>query len=759
MAIESIDDLWLEEKDLIKINPAYTQYISTRNPTVLFVSEIDSVSLEGPIYVETVMSLAKSWKSVGKICDVLCTHSTLEEIWFALGQLKAKNLILCRRESGTFRHAPLWWARQCPSYPNSRNPLPVHIQNFSAATTDSFKRNLEKLHVVESKRPAAIIAIVDDYLDRRLHELQLRLRHDKISLFLVRLIGLASWIGPMFNWAESGCCRCLGGRVAMNRPVETLLRVRMGTAFKLKRAILPTAIELASALAAAEFVRYFAANSTNVADPLMIKSLDHITLQVDQHRFTPPATCPVCRDTDSLPSKGLSLVDRKVIETDGGLRTETAEETFARLSHLVSPITGIAPSLTKIATLPRGLHAYFAGHNLAIPNNEYEEFLKHARLASGGKGRSDMQARTSALCEAIERYSGVFQGNEVDITSSLNELGTKAIHPNMIMQFSSNQYLNRVSAPSRGFNRVPKEFDPLASIPWTQAYSLTARFQDILVPTALIYYAPPLGTMPLGYDSCLPDSNGCAAGAQIEDAILQGLLELVERDSVAIWWYNMLPKPCLDLQALKSPYVDSLLSAYTRLGREVWVLDVTTTLQIPSFVAVSRSLNDKEQILLGFGAHLDTGIAVHRALGELSQFLPKVITDKGRVYSKEEIQSDEIAHWLHTATLDKNQYLKPQGRIAPDKVSTILGHVDSLNNVLECIQLIVERLARERIAVYAVDQTRVETGLPVCKVLAPGLRHFWARYAPGRLYEEPVRTGALCSPSTESRLNPIPMFL
>jgi ribosomal protein S12 methylthiotransferase accessory factor len=57
------------------------------------------------------------------------------------------------------------------------------------------------------------------------------------------------------------------------------------------------------------------------------------------------------------------------------------------------------------------------------------------------------------------------------------------------------------------------------------------------------------------------------------------------------------------------------------------------------------------------------------------------------------------------------------------------------------------------------DQTREEIGLPVAKVIVPGLRHFWARYAPGRLYDVPVRLGWLPRATPEDDLNPIPMFL
>jgi len=79
-----------------------------------------------------------------------------------------------------------------------------------------------------------------------------------------------------------------------------------------------------------------------------------------------------------------------------------------------------------------------------------------------------------------------------------------------------------------------------------------------------------------------------------------------------------------------------------------------------------------------------------------------------------------------------------------------------LSEEVRFCQSIVER---EGLEMLVLDQTRPEIGLPVAKVIVPGLRHFWARFGPGRLYDVPVRLGWLQSPLTEDELNPIPMFL
>jgi ribosomal protein S12 methylthiotransferase accessory factor len=80
---------------------------------------------------------------------------------------------------------------------------------------------------------------------------------------------------------------------------------------------------------------------------------------------------------------------------------------------------------------------------------------------------------------------------------------------------------------------------------------------------------------------------------------------------------------------------------------------------------------------------------------------------------------------------------------------------DVAEDVRAC-QALVEGAGMELIIL---DQTRPEIGLPVVKVVVPGLRHFWPRFAPGRLYDVPVRLNWLSRPLSEEELNPVAMFL
>ena len=56
------------------------------------------------------------------------------------------------------------------------------------------------------------------------------------------------------------------------------------------------------------------------------------------------------------------------------------------------------------------------------------------------------------------------------------------------------------------------------------------------------------------------------------------------------------------------------------------------------------------------------------------------------------------------------------------------------------------------------DQTRPDIGMPVVRVIVPGLRHFRERFAPGRLFDVPVEMGWRGNPLAEAELNPAPVI-
>ena len=81
------------------------------------------------------------------------------------------------------------------------------------------------------------------------------------------------------------------------------------------------------------------------------------------------------------------------------------------------------------------------------------------------------------------------------------------------------------------------------------------------------------------------------------------------------------------------------------------------------------------------------------------------------------------------------------------------GTADTREDVEHC-QALVEARGMEFLVL---DQTRPDIGMPVARVIVPGMRHFWERFAPGRLFDIPVSMGWRESRLSEQQLNPVPV--
>jgi ribosomal protein S12 methylthiotransferase accessory factor len=188
----------------------------------------------------------------------------------------------------------------------------------------------------------------------------------------------------------------------------------------------------------------------------------------------------------------------------------------------------------------------------------------------------------------------------------------------------------------------------------------------------------------------------------------------------------------------------------------VWVLDLTADLLVPTMVAVSRRTDQaREEIMFGFGAHLDPHVALRRALTELNQMMPALVADDEN--SRYDCDDPDATGWWRHATVANQPYVWPDPTQTP-RTPASYGYVPR-QDIHAGITLIQGRLEALGMHLLAVDQTRPDVGLPVAKVIVPGLRHFWARFAPGRLYDVPVALGRLSTPTRYSDLNPVPMFL
>ncbi len=592
------------------------------------------------------------------------------------------------------------------------------------------------------------LVLVDDYLDDRLEALNRDFLRDERPWMIAALRGPILWVGPVLGGADGPCWRCLAERLNLNRPVEKYIETKTRQRISHPPIAASAVTHFRGALVANELTRWAAGGRS---------SRELVTFEVqaattERHAVERLPQCPECGQGDHIPTGPVQTNDDSPLaHQDGGLRFETAGQTYERLKRHVSPITGVVSTLSKLEMQDDRIHVFIAGQNFAVTDNSFAMLTRSLRSHSSGKGITEAQARTSALCEGIERYACRFQGYEPYRVSSLDELGVEAIHPNACMLFSERQYDERDRWNARGdhFSWVPRELDPAERLWWSPVWNVQSGEQKY-VPTAHIYFHNERLADEVGVSTCAVDSNGNAAGKSYDDAILQGLLELIERDSVALWWYNRSSVPSVDLASFRSDYFDACLDYHTLRGRDMWVLDVTSDLNVPAFVAVSSRRKDNGRIALGFGAHVTAQTAISRAIGELNQFL-NCVDNWGP-----EDATDGTSRWIGSATTCTETYLLPSDEMTATGASTYAQGFPTVKDALEHCTTVVRD---QGLDVLVADLTRPDVDLKVVKVIAPGLRHFWARFAPGRLYSVPLRLGRVGRELTEDEFNQTPMFL
>ena len=649
----------------------------------------------------------------------------------------------------------------------------VDPEPLAAALHGLGVRDLTISHLTSvSGDPAAdlTIALVDDYLHPGLAARNAAALDEGKPWLIARPVGSIVWVGPVFTpdapadpdadqaTPGTGCWECLAHRLSANRQSLSYLQHRLGRDQPLSTAVAGLAPTRAAGvqLAAVEAAKWLA--GARGAAPAVF-TLDTVGLEAERHQLVRRPQCPSCGDDTLIARHQLEPVRfaavPKVFTGDGGHRSTSPEEMLDTYRPQLSPVTGVVTSLVPAQNTPDGLRVYVAGQNLARQVGDLRQLRTGLRSVSCGKGRTDVQARASAMGEAMERYSGVFQGDEARRTASYEELGDAAVHPATSLLFSERQFAerDRWNAKKSMFNTVPERFREDVRIEWSPAWSLTGQ-RTRWLPTMNLYY----GYRHHGPFFAMGDSNGSAAGTSLEDAALQGFLELVERDAVALWWYNRARRPAVDLDAFGDPYIDRMRGVYAGLGREMWALDLTSDLGVPVVGAFSRRIDKPtEDVLIAFGAHLDPHIALTRALTEMNQFLAPVAAQGPNGEVTYAGADHEQKAWWTTATVANQPYLLPDPTApaaGPGRWPSLAG--DDLGKDLELAQRLVEQQGMEMLVL---DQTRPDVGLPVAKVIVPGMRHFWARFAPGRLYDVPVRLGWQDAPTPEAALNPISIFI
>jgi oxazoline/thiazoline synthase len=732
--------------DVPQFAPNFTVYVLPPDAVCLY-SEDRKFFLHGELYCALAKAIGKGDKSFAELARQLERNFPPDKVEEALKRLMERGYIVPASSSSP-RAVDGYWAslglQPGVAEQNLAN-CRVRVEAIDVEGAPEFSAALRELGVeVVTRSPDLTVTLVNDYFEARLAELNRQRVLNRTPWLLVQPSGAFPLVGPLFDPGRTACWTCLFDRMIRNREIKGFLD---------RGAAHPVVVSPLARNPLGQYGIQFAALETAkaIATGFRTELKDHIVSHdllgssVAKHYVAARPQCPTCGSRKLVdPGRAPAPIElsggAKLVMTSGGYRTVSSRATVARFRKHVSPLTGVLTRLERIeADLPMNTN-FFASHNFSAPARNVDQLRDGLSGGSFGKGSTAEQAEASALMESIERYSGIFQGDEIRMTRRFTDFAPgEAIAPNDVLLFSEAQARadHRASSDnSPESHGAPAPFDPSASIEWSPVWSLRdSRFKYL--PTSLLYF---FYSGPAAHHA---DSNGCAAGNTLEEAIVQGFLELVERDAYAIWWYNRLQRAEVDLDHFNDSYVRDLCSQLAATGRRLWVLDVTSDLGIPTYVAILHWMqNGRENIEFGSGAHFDKRIALLRTLTELNQFLSIGLMGGG---SGEKPSLDGVT----PLRLEEHPFLMPHG-IAPNTDATIALADNTRDQVLACVEI----ARRAGLDFLVLDQTRPDVEVPVVRVIVPGLRHFYRRFGPGRLYDVPVKLGLREAPLPEHELTP-----
>jgi len=732
-----------------QFSPNFTVFQLSPDTLCLY-SEDRKFLLYGQVYCTLAAVIAEGGVSFDEIVSGLEPHFPREHIHEALQRLIARRYIVA--ESGRLKGtAAAYWASLGMTPEAAEKNLHdcrVRVQAFDVQGEQELSDALSELGVRVVKRSGDMtVALVSDYLDEQLDDVNRKHLSSGAPWVLAQPSGIFPLVGPILRPRSGPCWMCLAERMRRNREVKAMLGGNgEARCLRLSPLVRQTVGQSGIQLSANEIGKAIATGFRTDLNQHIV-SQDLLGAAMVKHYVPMRPQCPVCgKDELHNPARApvpLELqAGGKPVMTSGGYRSVASRATVARYRKHVSPLTGVVTRLERVEVdLPLNA-TYAAAHSFSAPAKTVNELRSNLNSYSFGKGSTGEQGEASALMEAIERYSGVYQGDEIRAPRRLVDFDAgEAIHPNDMLLYSKTQ-IEQSSAPVPGPDDEPMSavlFDEKTEVDWSPVWSLSAKRFKYL-PASLLYFNY------RGLPGFQADSNGCAAGNTVEEAIVQGFLELVERDAYALWWYNRVARPEVDLNKFDDSYVHDLRNQLGETGRRLWVLDITSDLGIPSFVAVAHWLKDgNEYIDFGSGSHFDSRIAMLRALTELNQFM-----SLGMVHEEARMQ------WSLDGNvplrLEDFPYLSPgKGPAVESAFDPDFGHLEPREQVKACVRT-VEKAGLDFLVL---NQTRPDIEVPVVRVIVPGLRHFYRRYAPGRLYDVPVQLGWLKKPVKEENVNPI----
>lgn len=521
-------------------------------------------------------------------------------------------------------------------------------------------------------------------------------------------------VGPLVRPGHSGCSRCADTRKFIAGRDR---REMWGLQQILSRSGGIASDSWASRTGLLQMAHLLTAESRNVLRGIRSRTEDRViyvnlkTLTCSSHFLLPDPLCPVCGQLpeDSRDAARISLKPSpKVGEHIYRSRSLQELKAFLARDYLDYKIGFINGKMLDLVSP-------LADATVNLPMLEQDE-------VTAGRTNCYADSELSAILEGLERYCGTApRGKRTVVRGSYRQLAGEALDPVTVGLYAKEQY----ELP--GFPFSP--FDPDAETDWVWGHSF-AQGRPILVPQSLAYYSSPCG-----HGFVYETSNGCALGGSLEEAIMYGMLEVVERDSFLLTWYAQLPLPRINPQSADDRELKLMVDRLRAVaGFDVLLFNATMENGIPSIWAVAKNRKPHGvNLICAAGAHPDPVRAAKGAVHELSGMM--LTLDH-----KFESNREDYVRMLHNPSLVRGMedhsmlYSLPE---AEPRLHFLLEEnrpmrafaqefepAPKRNDLTEDLKEMIDKFLRLHLDVIVVDQTTPElrrNGLHCVKVLIPGM--------------------------------------
>lgn len=540
------------------------------------------------------------------------------------------------------------------------------------------------------------------------------------AVYPVRLVASLILLGPL-SAGEGPCPVCLERRWRALRPMSerrALEEHSEGQVFGPHPALTPFALDAVWHLLRAMLGQGPSNDAFELRDYLVALNLE--TLRVVKHRLGRDSLCPACatRQPDT-PAAAVIELESRPKRSSNGYRLLSTKAIDIPKSVFANPVCGIigpqsAADYTHTLTAPVSGRFSIRGTRGEHP------------IWWSGHANSYRDSTVTGILEGLERYAGLLpRRKDVNVFDSLENLGDEALDPRSCGLYQPDFYRTRLYFTP---------FTPDLKINWVWGYSLT-KARPILVPKQLVYYHDYSRIESIFVQDT---SSGCATGSCLEEAVLHGLLELIERDTFLLSWYATLSLPHIDAWSSTNRETLMMLDRIDRLGCDTYLLDMRLDTPIPSVMCFTRRRDEHlGTLVFAAGASLDPEDAIRGALCEVASYLPgfdeRVADQEAHLraiaqdYSKLHVINEHALLYglpemaLKVAFLFQN----PVRRSVAETYQDWLAVRPQNHDLLAAVQFCIDQLrAAGREQVIVVDQTAPEQeqlGFKTVCVIVPGL--------------------------------------